>query len=219
MVETIKSTSELDDVLPKMDRLSQNLEKISNILPDLSIKIANEISRDQGLVNKVGAMLQSNYYKSGLKIRTGKLYEATGTPTITFFGRFGSKWGLKINLGSGASDQYRGGSKVHTVANSINYGSVRTPGNSMLGHRSKRTIKKLVKGDRISKKAEKSLIYRSGTQELKVSNNQLETSQGKATVIPPNRFYYLDSRQQQELIETFINMYYKRISEIVGLGE
>lgn len=210
----LKALSDIDEISAKMDGVGDKLSQFSDIFPELAMSLVNEICEDSELISKAGQMLQNNYSKSGLKIRTGKLYEAIGRPSVVFSGKIGSKWGIKITMTS--SEVYKSGSSLYEVANSLNYGSVRAPKIDNKGYnfggRAKRTIKKLVRNEKVGKRAIKSLSSRLGTTDL-------DTSLGKVTVTDPKNFYNLDGKQKSELIQMFVNKFYERISQFLGLGE
>ena len=146
----------------KLKRASENTDKTNQYIDDMISKL-EDAERNAGskLTNQVAArvrsMLATNFRRSGVQVRSGRLAEALAQVTV------------KVNLGRNArivismptnEEPYENGSNFYKAAASVNFGSVRglTDKNKRRRKTFKNQAQKRAKFDKDpSKKSQKTL--------------------------------------------------------------
>lgn len=187
----------LNNLSRALDALASSAENHSE-KQQIDIKVYQVLARQalEEVRPDIRAMLISNYEKSGIEDKTGKLRKAIGNVVIG--AKFDAKraWRIYVKFPSGEeaySDKNGNLSNPYMVWAALGHGWVRTgKGAKEVSTKSKATAKR---------------------NALKHDRTTFKKAGSRYSVVPPRPFFYLDGGQQSIIQNKFVSALDKKIQE------
>lgn len=196
MPRTTKATQELS----KANETAAKAEKsIDNTVSNMRQKVKRaEKEMNRTATSMARTMLLSNYAKSGVKTRTGKLKSALSQAEAkVILGGKNPRLTVTLPSGIGNYDAKHGGGDFYKAAASVNYGSVRNSGEKNTKRR-KNIKKKVLKA--ADKKNPKDVVVEGRVLGAAKKTEAGSIDAGGGTVVTkPHNFWELNASQQIQI--------------------